>query len=140
MNGIVSPFQSSFIKDRHIQDNIIVGQEIRHIIKKARGRNGLMALKIDLEKVYDLIRWDFIQQVLLDVGLDSTFINVIMNCIKSLSYNLLWNGSQTEFFTPKRGLCQGDPISPLLLALCIDRLSHLITDAVNWSMEANCDY
>ncbi|KAK4284609.1 hypothetical protein QN277_001415 [Acacia crassicarpa] len=135
MNDIVSPFQSSFIRGRHIHDNLIIGQEIMHIMNKNRSRKGLMAWKIDLEKAYDRIRWDFLKQVLTDVGFSKDFINLIVSCVSSVSFNVLWNGSQTEFFFPKKGLRQGDPISPLLFVLCMDRLSHLICDEVadgNW--------
>ncbi|KAK4285485.1 hypothetical protein QN277_002177 [Acacia crassicarpa] len=55
MNDLISPFQASFIKGRCIQDNIVVGQEILHIMGKNRNKKGLMALKIDLEKAYDRI-------------------------------------------------------------------------------------
>ncbi|KAK4274538.1 hypothetical protein QN277_017742 [Acacia crassicarpa] len=130
MNDIVSPFQTSFIKGRSIHDNIVVGQEILHIMSKNRSRKGLMAVKIDLEKAYDRISWVFLKQVLLDIGLDTQFVDFLINCVSSVSYNVLWNGSQTEFFKPSRGLRQGDPISPLLFVLCMDRLSHVICDAV----------
>lgn len=56
MDDLISPYQSSFIKGRHIQDNLIVGQEVMHIIKTAKGKSRLMALKIDLQKAYDRIR------------------------------------------------------------------------------------
>ncbi|KAK4262491.1 hypothetical protein QN277_028046 [Acacia crassicarpa] len=55
MKDLISPFQSSFIKGRCIQDNILVGQEILHIMGKNRSKKGLMAMKIDLEKAYDRI-------------------------------------------------------------------------------------
>lgn len=88
-------------------------------------------MKIDLEKAFDRVRWDFLQQVLIDAGMSSNFINLIMNCITSVTYNVLWNGTQTEFFSPQRVLRQGDPISPFLFVLCMDRLSHIISDAVD---------
>ncbi|KAK4281551.1 hypothetical protein QN277_013029 [Acacia crassicarpa] len=89
MNDIISPFQSSFIKGRQIHDNIIVGQEILHTMNKTRSRKGLMAMKIDFEKAFDRINWGFLQNVLLDVGLDSNLVSLIINCVSSVSYNVL---------------------------------------------------
>ncbi|KAK4271434.1 hypothetical protein QN277_020133 [Acacia crassicarpa] len=130
MDKIISPFQSSFLKGRCIQDNILVGQEILHVMGKNKSKKGLMAIKIDMEKAYDRISWLFLKQVLLEVGFDNNLVNLIINCVSSVSYNVLWNGSLTEFFHPLRGIRQGDPLSPLLFVLCMDKLSHLISDEV----------
>lgn len=68
--------------------------------------------------------------MLVEAGMDKVFTNLV-NCVTSTSYNVLWNGLQTEYFFPHEGLRQGDPISPYLFVLCLDRLSHIITDAVS---------
>jgi len=49
-----------------------------------------------------------------------------MNCL-----NVLQNGEKTDSFTPSWGERQGDPLSPYLLVLCLERLNHIIEDAVN---------
>ena len=49
---------------------------------------------------------------------------------------MLWNGEATESFKSTRGIRQGDPISPYLFTICMEKLHHLIQDAINegeWS-------
>jgi ribonuclease HI len=54
-----------------------------------------------------------------------------MHSITSVETNVKWNGARGNFFRPQRGIRQGDPISPYLFVMCIDKLSHLIIQAVN---------
>jgi hypothetical protein len=58
-------------------------------------------------------------------------INVIMHSVTSVETNVKWNGARGSYFRPQRGIRQGDPISPYLFVMCIDKLSHLISQAVN---------
>jgi hypothetical protein len=57
-------------------------------------------------------------------------INLIMHSVTSVETNVKWNGARSEYFRPQRGIQQGDPISPYLFVLCIDKLSHFISHAV----------
>lgn len=48
--------QTSFVGGRHIMDNVVIAQEVIHSLRIKRGRTGWMAIKIDMEKAYDLLR------------------------------------------------------------------------------------
>lgn len=54
-----------------------------------------------------------------------------MKCISSPRLAINWNRQASEWFHPKHGIRQGDSISPLIFVLCIERLSHIILNAVN---------
>lgn len=101
-------------------------QEAVHSMRRKKGRKGWMRLKLDLEKAYDRIRWDFLEDTLVAAGLSETWVHWIMQCVSGPSMNVLWNGEKTEAFKPSRGLRQGDPISPYLFVLCMEWLCHLI--------------
>lgn len=123
---LISPNQSSFVPGRQISGNIVVVQEIFHSMRKKKGKKGLMIMKLDLEKAYDRLRWDFVRDTLMDVGLPDKMIQIIMTSITSASMRLLWNGVETGDFRSSRGIRQGDPISPYIFVLCMERLAHRI--------------
>ena len=66
-------------------------QEVIHTISKKKGRVGYMALKIDLEKVYDKLEWSFIRDMLIRANLPADLIDVIMSCISTVLTSILFN-------------------------------------------------
>ncbi|KAM6544726.1 hypothetical protein CsatB_025462 [Cannabis sativa] len=50
-----------------------------------------------------------------------------MECVSSVTYSILLNGKPLPKFSPRRGIRQGDPISPFLFLLCNDVLSRIIS-------------
>lgn len=105
---IISPHQTGFIPTRSIHENIIVAQEMVHSMNRMRGRTGFLTIKVDLMKAYDRLRWPFIQQTLVEIGLPSKLVDFIMHCVSTVKTNVLWNGEMSDFFSPDRGLRQGD--------------------------------
>lgn len=81
-------------------------------------------VKIDLKR----LSWKLLHEALYLAGLPSDLVILIMQCVTSASYQLLWNREVTDAFKPIRGIRQVDPINPYLLIPCIERPSHLIAD------------
>lgn len=90
----------------------------------------MVAFKIDLEKVYDKICWDFLRVTVKDFRFPMSMINFIMKYVSSSKLSILWNGGKTEEFKPTRGLRQGDPLSLYLFVFCMEKLRLLIQDKV----------
>ena len=131
MPKLIGAAQCSFVPGRQSTDNILIAQEVVHSMRIKKGNVGFMAIKVDLEKAYDRLNWEFIIDTLTDVGLPANLIEIIMWCVTSSDMQLLWNGGVTDSFLPSRGIRQGDPMSPYLFVLCIERLAQFISLAAS---------
>ena len=107
MPKLIGPSQCSFVPGRQSSDNILVAQEVMHSMRFKTGEKGFMVIKVDLEKAYDRLNWQFIKDILVDVGLSENLVNTMMWCINSSNMQLLWNGATFQRFAPSRGIRQG---------------------------------
>ncbi|XP_071736948.1 uncharacterized protein [Rutidosis leptorrhynchoides] len=63
------------------------------------------------------------------VGFGAKWIKWILSCLNSTSISVLINGSPIYQFFPKRGVRQGDPLSPFLFILAVEGLNQLLKNA-----------
>ena len=93
--------------------------------KKKGGRQGLVAVKLNMSKAYRQVEWSFLEGMMNALGFSAARLNVIMTSVRLVSYHVKFNRKLTDAFRPQRGLCQGDPPSPYLFILCAEGFSVL---------------
>nr|GFB78172.1 RNA-directed DNA polymerase, eukaryota, reverse transcriptase zinc-binding domain protein [Tanacetum cinerariifolium] len=95
LNDLVDVNQSAFIPSRQIIDNILLSQELMRNYHRSRA-HAKCAFKIDIEKAYDSVEWDFLANCLKFFGLHDTLVK--------------W----------------GDPLSPYLFTLIMEVLNLVL--------------
>lgn len=102
---IIRDVQSAFVGGRNIQDGILIANEVVDDWKK-RKKKGLI-LKLDFEKAYDSVNWDFLFSMLVNFGFGDRWITWMKACVTAARISILVNGFPTSEFNPERGLRQG---------------------------------
>jgi hypothetical protein len=82
---------------------VLLAYEMTHFLQTKRGgRDGYAALKLDMSN--DRVEWSFLEKMLLKIGFEQEWVQLIMRCISSVTYKIKVNGVMTENITPMRGL------------------------------------
>jgi len=126
--ALIDGSQSAFIEGRGLVDSVVMANEVIEDIRR-RGRRGL-CLKVDFEKAYDSVSWNFLYDMLRRLGFHHVWIKWIRGCMESSTVSVLVNGSPTEEFKPSRGLRQGDPMAPFLFIIVAEGLAGLVRQAM----------
>nr|GEV09013.1 NAC domain-containing protein 76-like [Tanacetum cinerariifolium] len=113
LTKIMSCNQSAFVPRRHIQDNILISQEL---LRGYNRRNGSKrcAMKIYIQKAYDTVNLEFLKDTIELFGFHPKMVNWIMTCVTSSTFSICVNGVSHDYYKGERGLRQGDPMSPYL--------------------------
>ncbi|KAL4298050.1 hypothetical protein GQ457_12G017320 [Hibiscus cannabinus] len=112
--------QSAFVPERFIRDNIFVAHELCHYLKSTKNcPNKGDAIKLDMEKAYNRVEWNFLVAVILKMEFAQQWVDMILSCVTYVSFCFRINGATSDFFSPSKGLRQGDPFFPYLFLFCM---------------------
>jgi hypothetical protein len=130
LNKVISKTQSAFIKERQILDPILIANE--SLDSRRRLGEPSILCKMDVEKAYDHVNWDFLLYMLKRCGFGAKWCSWIYFCISSVRFSVLVNGSPEGFFDSSQGIRQGYPISSFFFFFFfMEALSSMLSAGIN---------
>ena len=102
--------QTAFIKGRFILESVVAAREIIHEVSRKKEKG--VILKLDYEKAYDRVSWEFLEETLDSRGFGTKWIHWIRCVVRDGSLCVRLNDEDNHHFKLGKGLRQSDPLSP----------------------------
>jgi len=116
--------QTAFMKRRDIINGIMALHEILHETKK-NNEVGIV-LKLDFEKAYDKVCWEFLFDCLKIRGFCEKWCSWIKQVVFGGTVSVKLNDQMRPYFRSYKGVRQGDPLSPIFFNFVADYLARMV--------------
>ncbi len=120
--------QSAFLKGRNISDAYATACEL--LGWSNRSKNEGVGVKVDFEKAFDKLNWAFLRRIIIWWGFGERWCGWIQQCVENAKVAVLVNREPTKWFKSKRGVRQGDLLSPYLFLMVVECLARMMDSAV----------
>jgi hypothetical protein len=127
LESLVDANQCAFIRKRCIHDNFMLVQQTARLLHKLKEPR--VMLKLDIAKAFDSVSWGLLFEILRKLGFGRKFCEWIAILLSTASTRVMLNGEPGPPIWHRRGLRQGDPLSPMLFVLVINMLNKLLAKA-----------
>ncbi|VFQ94492.1 unnamed protein product, partial [Cuscuta campestris] len=130
LHKVIGPEQAGFQKGKSIDDQILLAQEMAHQLdRKVEGGN--IIIKLDMASAFDRMSWQYLESVLRKMGFSNFVTSLLLSNLQATMMSININGKPKGYFPMKRGVKQGDPLSPLLFILGSEGLSKALTQGIH---------
>lgn len=97
----------------------------------SRNKRACLSVKVDFQKPFDCASWNNLRFIMQRMNFGSKWLQWMDALVFTSFMSIIFNESPTSYFLVKRGLMQGDPLSPFLFLLAVECLVGLVQNASN---------
>ena len=86
--------QSAFVRGRCIHDNYILVQQTIKLLHRYQVQS--IFLKLDVSKAFESVSWAFLLEILVHLGFEQVWRNLVLNLLATSSTRVLLNGDPLD--------------------------------------------
>lgn len=128
--SIIVPNQTAFVKGRLIVENTVLAGELVNGYHRKKGPKRI-TIKVAIAKAFDTLSWEFLFNCLEGLQFPPVLQSWLRACVCTPNFTVGYNGRVHGYFKGKRGLRQGDLLSPYLFVIAMNMLSLMLNKAAS---------